>query len=205
MPLPRLLLLAATLGTTACAAIPPSGPTLLALPREGKDFAAFQREDAYCQSLAASQTNPGPQSGLAPIAGPAAVGTLGGAAAGALVGAAAGNPGAGAAIGAGTGLAAGTVVGANNANASSWGLQERYDTIYAQCTTSYGNTIQPPAPRYAAYPGYDPWYGPPYGYFGPPHGYWGAPVVGLGLGFGFGPRYYHRGGWGGYRYGGRRR
>ena len=199
MPLPRAIGLAGLLGLAACTAIPPTGPTLLALPREGKDYTTFQGEDAYCQSVARQQTQPalqaGTQPGLGPVAGAAAVGTLGGAAAGALVGAAVGNLGAGAAIGAGTGLAAGTVVGANNAQATTYGLQERYDTIYAQCTVSYGNTIEQPAPRYVGGPGY----------YGAPYGYYGAPVVGLGFGFGFGgPRYYHRP-WGGHRFGGRRR
>jgi hypothetical protein len=188
MPLPRLLGPLAALGVSACAAIPPSGPTLLALPREGKDYATFQREDLYCQSLAAQQTNPAPQAGLSPVAGGAAIGTLGGAAAGALLGAAAGNPGAGAAIGAGTGLVAGSAVGASNVNTTSWGLQERYDTVYAQCITSYGNRIEPRAPRFVSAPVYPGpfYYGAPYPYFGPP-------AVGLGFGFGFGPRLgYHR-------------
>jgi uncharacterized protein YcfJ len=184
----RTIGLAGALGLSACAAIPPSGPSLLALPREGKNYETFQREDAYCMSVAAQQAQPAPQAGVNPIAGGAAIGTLGGAAAGALIGAATGNAGAGAAIGAGTGLAAGTVVGANNANTTSYGLQQRYDTVYAQCTASYGNRIEAPAPRFAA----APFYPGPY-YYGAPYPYFGPPAVGLS--FGFGPRYYGRG-WG---------
>ena len=190
----RLLGLAATLGVAACAAIPPTGPSILALPSQGKDFATFQREDSYCQSVAAQQSGiaAGPQTANNAAVGSAAIGTLGGAAAGALLGAAAGNAGAGAAIGAGAGLVGGSAVGANNASATTSGLQQRFDAVYAQCNASYGNTIQPPT-RIVTVPG--PFYAAPPPFYGP---YFGPPAVSLG--FGFGPRFGYGRPWGHRRY-----
>ena len=57
MPSPRAILgLAGAFGLTACAtAVPPSGPTVLVLPPEGKSLGRFQQEDANCRNYAASQ------------------------------------------------------------------------------------------------------------------------------------------------------
>jgi hypothetical protein len=44
--------------TAACAAVPPSGPTVLVLPPEGKDLGRFQQESANCQNYAAAQIGP---------------------------------------------------------------------------------------------------------------------------------------------------
>jgi hypothetical protein len=53
-----ILGLVAALGLTACAVVPPSGPTVLVLPPEGKDLGRFQQEDANCRNYAASQIGP---------------------------------------------------------------------------------------------------------------------------------------------------
>ncbi len=179
-----LAAVAGVIGLSACAPNLPQGPSVLALPAQGKDFAAFQQDDATCRYFGSQQTgfiNPNQaatQSGVAS----AAVGTVAGAAAGALIGAAAGNAGVGAGIGAGSGLLLGSAVGANNANATSASLQQRYDIAYTQCMYSKGNSVQASAPLGGvAYPAYG------YGY-----PYWGGTTVALGFGGG-----YWGGGWGG--------
>jgi hypothetical protein len=157
----------------ACAMAPPTGPTVMAVPPPGKSLAVFQREDGQCRNYAASTTenlHPGQVATQSAVSS-AAVGTLLGAAAGAAIGATAGNAGAGAAIGAATGLVGGTAVGANNAAASAYDLQTRYNIAYTQCVYSLGDTVQGVPPGWYGYYGYAgygyPWYdwgGP--GFFG---------------------------------------
>ena len=57
MPSTRAILgLVGAFGLTACAtAVPPSGPTVLVLPPEGKNLGRFQQEDANCRNYASSQ------------------------------------------------------------------------------------------------------------------------------------------------------
>lgn len=158
---------------TGCAVMPPTGPSVVALPPAGKPLAQFQQEDYACRNYAFRSDGSGqaPQSALQSGAGSTAIGTVGGAAAGALLGAAAGNAGVGAAIGAGAGMLLGGAVGANGAQQSSDSMQARYDAAYAQCMASDGNTIQSPPPAvYSTAPMYAPapvMYAPP-----PPPGYW---------------------------------
>lgn len=194
----------AGLGLAACTVPPPSGPTIMALPPQGKNYAQFQREDMTCQQNAGASIGYVDPSAAATNAavGSAAVGTVVGAAAGALIGAAAGNAGAGAAIGAGTGLVTGSAVGANAAYGTGYEMQARFDTTYAQCMTAYGNTVQaapatPPSVPYYAAPYYPyPFYPYPY-YYGPRVGFYG--------GYGYGWGGYRGGYWGGYRGGWGRR
>jgi hypothetical protein len=87
-------------------------------------------------------------------------------------------------VGAGVGLLAGSAIGANQAQAAGFSLQERYDVAYAQCMTSRGNSVQAPPPRVVAYPY-------PYGYYGYPAPYWG-PTIGFGYYGGWGRGYYGR-------------
>lgn len=149
-----------------CAVAPPSGPSIAAMPHSGEPLAQFQANDYACRDYANQSTNP---SGAAQAANTnsvnsAALGTLGGAAIGALFGAAAGNAGAGAAIGAGSGLLIGGATSANGAQYSAAGMQARYDTAYAQCMTSKGETIVQPQPYYSTQPAYvapRPYYAPP--------------------------------------------
>ena len=150
-----------------CAVVPPSGPSVVALPHSGQSLGQFQQDDYACRDYANRSTN---QAGAAQAAttnsvNSAALGTLGGAAIGALFGAAAGNAGAGAAIGAGSGLLIGGANGANGAQYSAAALQAHYDAAYAQCMTSKGDTIAQPRPYYAAP---QPYYAPPPGYVAPP-------------------------------------
>ncbi len=188
------------LALTACAIPPPTGPSVVALPPKGGDYARFQQQDASCRQNASASTgyaNPAVAANQA-AAGTVALGTLAGAGIGAALGAAAGNPGAGAAIGAGTGALVSGGAAANAAAASGYGLQQQYDVTYAQCMTAAGNDVQAPEPGYqvaGAYP-----YGYGYGYGAPYGPYWGG-----GLYLGIGPRFggYRGGYWGGRGYGGR--
>ncbi|WCM19112.1 glycine zipper family protein [Paraburkholderia bryophila] len=154
-----------------CAVMPPSGPSVVAMPRSGEPLGQFQQDDYACRDYANRSTDPNgsaSQAATTNSVNSAAIGTLGGAAVGALIGAAAGNAGAGAAIGAGSGLLLGGANGANSAQYSAAGLQARYDAAYAQCMTSKGNTISQPAyqPVYVQPQPY--YYAPPPRYYAPP-------------------------------------
>jgi hypothetical protein len=196
--------LAAPIALSACVVAPPAGPTVMAMPGQGKSFEAFQQDDGMCRGWASQQTG-GLQPGQAAndsAVGSAVLGTVLGAAAGAAIGSVGGAVGAGAAIGAATGLLAGSAIGAGNAQASAGNVQYSYNAAYAQCMAAKGNSVQGPQPGYAGgygYPGAYPGYGyPAYGY--PAYPYYGAGYVGpsvvIGGGWGWG------GGWRGGGYGG---
>jgi hypothetical protein len=169
----------------ACATTP-QGPTVMAMPGQGKTFDAFQQDDAYCGQAAfvsvGGQTTD--QAAAAGAVGSAAAGTAIGAAAGALIGSATAQAGAGAAIGAGVGLLAGSAIGGSNAQLSAAQVQGRYDMTYAQCMFAQGNTVSQPGYGYAAAPAF-----------------WGAPAPAVVVG---GPVWvgggWYRGGWYGGRY-----
>jgi hypothetical protein len=170
----------------ACAVAPPAGPTVLALPAEGKPLAQFQQEDLACRNFAQQQTGVTPAAAANQSAiGSAAIGTGLGAAAGALLGAAAGNAAIGAAAGAGTGLLMGSSVGASNAAASAWSVQQRYDVAYSQCMVANGNHVpvaQAGAVPYGAVPmAVAPAYAYPYPYPAP---WFGGTSVAIGFGGG---------------------
>ncbi len=187
-----LLALGGALALAACAAPPPTTPTVLSTPPEGKELAKFQNEDMNCRQYAMNQGAGTAQQGTNASVGSAAVGTVVGAAAGALLGAAGGNAGGGAAVGAGLGLLTGSAVGANQARDAGYSAQQIFDMAYSQCMTASGNQIQGPvAPAYgrAAYP----YYGAPYPYY---PGYYPAPAVVVAPGWGWGWGGGWRGGWG---------
>ena len=190
-------------GLGACAVAPPPGPSVMALPGQGKSFEAFQQDDAACRQYAFQQTGGASPSAAAAqsAVGSAAVGTVLGAAAGAAIGAASGAPGIGAAVGAGAGLLAGSAAGTNAAAASYGGVQGMYDVSYTQCMVARGDPVQQPPTGYGG--GYYPYPAYPYGY----PGYYGpafyAPSVVLGFGGGWGWGWHgdwhgdgwHGGGW----------
>jgi hypothetical protein len=194
--------LGAACGLSGCAAPPPTGPTVLAVPGPNKTFPQFQAEDAGCRNYAQRVIGPTSPSQAATQSdvGSAAVGTVLGAAAGAAIGAAAGNPAAGAAIGAGSGLVLGAGAGASNAAYSGAAVQRQYDFSYIQCMVANKNKIET-YPAYAAVgPGpyaYLPYpYAYPYSAYGYGYpAYFGGPVVAFGFGGGWG------GGWGGWHWG----
>ena len=179
------LAIAGTLVLTACAVAPPTGPSIAAMPAQGKSLAQFQQDDMACRQYASQQLGMSPaQAAQQSAVNSAAVGTLLGAAAGAALGAAAGNPGAGAAIGAGSGLLVGSAAGASAAQVSGATMQQRYDTGYAQCMYTKGNSVPMttagpagyPPPAYPAYP--PPAYYPAPAYYGPAY-------VGVGVDWGW--------------------
>ena len=133
--------LTAGLLLAGCATLP-TGPNVMVLPGNGKDFEQFKVDDAVCRQWALQQTGATTQQAStdAAVTG-AAVGTVLGAAGGAAVGAAAGSPATGAAVGSGVGLLSGAAVGADQAAGAEWSVQRRYDIAYMQCMYVKGNQI----------------------------------------------------------------
>ena len=185
---------------SGCVVAGPTGPTVLAVPGQGKTMQAFQEDNAACQQYAGQRIgygSPGEAANQSTV-GSLAIGTGIGAAIGALFGAAAGNAGAGAAIGAGSGLLLGAATSGGYAQASAGNVQQAYDAAYTQCIYARGDSVQnqtsiaqggpyPPDQHYPnqGYPnqGYaDPGYGYPMyrsyptypgypGYYYPGYGY----------------------------------
>jgi hypothetical protein len=119
----------------SCATVP-DGPSVMVMPGKHKTFDQFRIDDLDCRQYAhyqiggKSANQAAVESGVAT----AAIGTAIGAAAGALF-----NGSRGAGVGAGVGLIGGSLIGAGSADASSYGLQHRYDMAYQQCMYSKGN------------------------------------------------------------------
>jgi hypothetical protein len=137
--------LAAILFLPGCVRLP-TGPSVMVLPGNGKDFGQFQVDDAVCRRWASQQvgTTANQAASEATVSG-AAVGTVLGAAGGAAIGAASGNAATGAAVGSGVGLLGGTAAGAGNATRAQGSVQRRYDIAYMQCMYAKGNQIPMPA------------------------------------------------------------
>jgi hypothetical protein len=187
----------ALVALAGCAVAPPTGPSVMAMPGQGKTLQTFQTDDAACRQYATQQTGIAPQDAAnQSLVSSAAVGTVLGAAAGAAIGAAAGNPAMGAAIGAGSGAVLGTGAGLGAAQYSADSVQYRYDTGYLQCMSAKGeSTPQLPTPQTAyaapayAYPAY-PYY--------PTYPYYYAPAYRpayVGFGWGWHGGYGYRRGW----------
>jgi hypothetical protein len=121
----------------ACVSVP-TGPSVLALPGDGKNFDQFRADDFVCRQFASNQIGGKQGSQVATESGvtSAAVGTVLGAAAGAAI-----NGGSGAAVGAGTGLALGGLAGSGAAETSRLSLQQQYDMGYVQCMYAKGNRV----------------------------------------------------------------
>ncbi len=136
-----ITLCSAMLSLAACASTP-MGPTVNALPPQGKPFEQFQMEQASCKQYAdeqvRGQAETANQTGL--LEG------IGGTALGAGLGAALGG-GHGAAIGAASGAIAGTAVGASTSGHQQGGIQVQYNNAYEQCMVAKGNQIQQPVER----------------------------------------------------------
>ena len=138
------LAMAGVLAVAGCVQPGPPRPTIAAMPGQGKDYAAFQRDDNFCQQNAYNAIggmNPGAAAAQNGVAS-AAVGTGVGAVAGALLGSVTGHVGAGAAIGAGAGLLVGSSAGANNAAYTGNSIQGHYNMVYAQCMSGQGEQVQ---------------------------------------------------------------
>jgi len=174
-----ILLFVVLLALGGCATVP-RGPSVMAMPGEGKTFEQFQADDAVCRQWAAQKIGLSPQETVTQnTATGAVVGTVIGAGLGAAIGAASGHVGTGAAIGAGSGLLVGTASGANAAQYYGREAQRRYDIAYTQCMYAKGNEIPemvtrprryrrtppPPPPDLRSEP---PIYSPPYSAPPPP-------------------------------------
>jgi len=135
------LMVVAVVLAAGCATVP-TGPSVMVLPGDGKNFDQFRTDDMVCRQWALQQTGTTESRAATQSAVTSAgVGTVVGAAAGAAVGAAAGNPALGAAAGAGAGLLGGTAVGAGRADIAGVSVQRRYDMAYMQCMYAKGNQI----------------------------------------------------------------
>ncbi len=140
----RLAPLAVLLALGACVTLPPSGPSMTALPGTGKSFDQFRASDFDCRSYAASQAGvTAAQAADDSLFRSAALGTAVGAVAGAAIGG-----GQGAAVGAGTGLIVGSATGSNAGATSARGAQQRYDSAYVQCMYAKGHKV-PVSGRFA--------------------------------------------------------
>lgn len=184
--------LVSVLAVNACAVAPPQGPSVMALPAQGKPFEAFQQDDASCRGFAGQQTGgaSAAQAGSNSAVNSAVLGTALGAGVGAALGSVGGGFGTGAAIGGATGLLAGSAVGTGNAQAAGGSLQARYDTAYTQCMYAKGNSVQSAPGGYAG--------GYPAGYYAGPYAYGPAyygPSVVIGGGFGYGGGWRHHRHW----------
>ncbi len=124
-----------------CATLP-TGPSVMALPGDGKSFEQFVNDDAICRQWAAQRIGVPPQqaAGQNTAAG-AVAGAAIGTGLGAALGAAGGDVGAGAAFGAVSGLLIGGSAGASADQAYGWEAQRRYDIAYGQCMYAKGNQI----------------------------------------------------------------
>jgi len=179
---------APVLALAACAVAPPSGPGVMALPGAGKDFGAFQQDDAMCRDYASARSGgrEGAQIATNKAVGTTVAGTAVGAGLGAALGSLSGQMGAGAAIGGTMGALLGGSAAANGAQMSAADLQQRYDVNYTQCMYAHGNSVQSPPGGYrAAGPGPYPYYEP--AYIGGP-----SVVIGTGWGWGWRHHYWHR-------------
>jgi len=133
----KVTLVLSALLLSACVSVP-NGPSAMALPGTGKNFDQFRIDDSSCRQFAHDQLGGKTANEAAneSFAGSAIVGTLVGTAIGAAAG---GEHGAGA--GAATGLFVGSLIGVDEANASSYGTQRHYDNAYTQCMYAKGHRV----------------------------------------------------------------
>jgi outer membrane lipoprotein SlyB len=165
------LTLLPVLALAACTAAPPSGPSVVAMPGQGKSWPQFQQDQAFCEQYAQSQL-PAPGQAEANSqrnsVATTAAGTAIGAVAGAALGSTSGQMGAGLGIGALVGALGGAAVAGGNTQDAADSLQQRYDIAFAQCMVGHGETIQQPqTPVIVQEPAYYPPSPPPPMYYGP--------------------------------------
>ena len=164
----RILPVALLAALAGCVTVP-SGPSVMVLPGDGRNFDQFRFDDQDCRNYAQSQIggSTAEQAATDSAVKSAVLGT----AIGAVAGAAIGGNSHGTAVGAGAGLLLGSAAGAGAANQSAYGAQRRYDYAFQQCMYAKGHRV---AGARGAYPypppsyGYAPPPGPPPGYAPPP-------------------------------------
>jgi hypothetical protein len=139
----------------------PYGPSVGAIPPQGKSLQAFDADDAACQQYAGDRVAGRVKAANDSVTTSTIVGT----AIGAGLGAAVGNT-----RGAVVGGAAGAAIG-NGASGPGWkqaDVQRAYDASYAQCMSSRGNKVSGPGYGYDGPRGYHGDYPPPPPGYGPP-------------------------------------
>ena len=140
MKLHSILLVGVTLSNLvliACVSAP-TGPTITVMPREGKPFEVFKKEDQECREFAQNSVQDGNAAALKAGAISAATGAAIGAAAGAMYQGGSGpNVGTGAAIG----MVGGAAVGAMGASNKETQAQTQNNTAYQQCMYAKGNQV----------------------------------------------------------------
>lgn len=129
-----------------CVVLPPSGPSLQALPGSRLSFDQFRFDDEACRQYATGQSG-GRGAGEAAQES-AAASAVAGTAIGGLAGAAIGGNSEGAAIGAGIGLLTGALAGLGASETSYRVVQRRFDSAYYQCMYARGHKVPVPG-RYA--------------------------------------------------------
>ena len=137
--LPGLSSAAGALLLAGCVVLPPSGPSLQALPGSRLSFEQFQLDEAACRQHATAQVGGrGPtEAAQESAAGSAVAGTLIGAAAGAAFG----GSSEAAAVGAGFGLLTGALAGLGASESSYYGVQRHYDGAYYSCMYARGHRV----------------------------------------------------------------
>jgi len=115
----------------------PTGPSVAAMPGNGKSFDQFRADDADCRNYAVSQAGSAQEAANNSQVQSAALGTV----IGALAGAAIGGSGRAAGVGAGAGLLFGAAAGGGASQASGYGVQRRYDAAYMQCMYAKGDRV----------------------------------------------------------------
>lgn len=134
------------LALSGCVVLPPSGPSLQALPGSRLSYEQFQADDASCRQYASAQI--GGRTPAETAQESAGASAVAGTAIGALAGAAIGGNSEGAAIGAGIGLLTGALAGMD-ASQTSYGIaQRRFDSAYYSCMYARGHKV-PASGRYA--------------------------------------------------------
>ena len=128
---------ATVVGFAACTSAP-TGPTVAVMPRAGKPFDVFQKEDQECKQYAATSTVDTSNAALKEGATSAAVGAALGAVAGAVI---QGGNHQNVGTGAGVGLLGGAAMGAANAAGKQNQSQNQYNIAYQQCMYAKGNQI----------------------------------------------------------------
>jgi len=131
--IPFVVAAAALVLLSGCATAP-TGPSVLVLPGNDRNFNDFRADEADCRQYASQQVSDSPNEST--VRG-AVIGTVIGAAAGAAIGG--GHRGAG--VGAGTGLLLGTAIGADSSERSAYGSQRQYDNAYVQCMYGRGHRV----------------------------------------------------------------
>jgi hypothetical protein len=130
------MLVLVCVAAAGCAQMP-AGPTVAVMPGPNKPFDVFVQDDQLCRGWASHSIGiPGNDAAAQAMLASTVTGAAIGAVAGAVVG---GDRGAGAGAAMGTVMGAG--VGANQAAATAWNAQRRFDIAYQQCMYSKGNVV----------------------------------------------------------------